>query len=85
MKAILFTAKNCPKCPKAKEVFKEVVSELGLEEGKDYQVLNVDEGDNLIEALQYQVASTPSIVVDGEAVFVSTVPEKGELMAVLRD
>jgi small redox-active disulfide protein 1 len=84
MKLILFTAKNCPKCPLVKKVVEEVATELGMEQGKDYQLLTIDEGDNLITALQYQIASTPSIVINGEAAFVGEVPKKEELIERLK-
>jgi len=76
----LFVADNCPKCPSAKKVFNEVIEELRLKEGEDYSILNIDEGDNLITALQYQIASTPSIVVDNEVVSVGEVPSKRDLL-----
>ena len=72
----LFTATKCPKCPEAKRVVEEVAKDLNLE----YEIVNIDEGDNLINALQYQIASTPSIVIDEQAEFIGVVPTKEELI-----
>ncbi len=38
-----------------------------------------------LEALTYQVASTPSIVIDEEAVFVGETPSKEELLKAIRE
>ncbi len=80
----LFTAKNCPKCPAAKDVVGKVAEELGMKPGSDYEILSIDEGDNLISALKYQIASTPSIVINEEAVFIGIVPSKKELIEKLK-
>lgn len=80
----LFTAKNCPKCPAAKEIVNMAAKELGMELNKDYQILNIDEEENLLSALKYQIASTPSIVIDEEAAFIGTVPSKKELIEKLK-
>jgi hypothetical protein len=41
--------------------------------------------DFTIEALQYQIASTPALVIDDELAFIGEVPTKDELMARLKD
>ncbi len=84
MKVKLFTSTSCPKCPKAKEVLKAIAGELRLAQGQDYEIINIDENDNLVEALKYQVASVPSFVINGQAEFISTVPAREELLEKLR-
>ncbi len=42
-------------------------------------------GDFFIEALTYQVASTPSIVIGDEAVFIGKVPKKEELLQAIKE
>lgn len=84
MKLILFTATNCPKCLSAKKVVEEVANELKMKLDQDYQILNINDNENLITALQYQIASTPSIVIDEEAAFTGVVPSKKELMEKLK-
>jgi len=84
MKVRLFTSTNCPKCPKAKDLLKGIAGELNMAHGTDYEIINIDEGENLIEALKYQVASVPSFVIDEQAEFISTVPAREELLEKLR-
>ncbi len=84
MKLILYTGTNCPKCPSAHKVVEETAQELGLVKGKDYEVKNIDDEEVMIEALKYQVASTPAIVINDEAVFISDVPTKEELIEKLK-
>ncbi|RLI93104.1 MAG: thioredoxin family protein [Candidatus Altiarchaeales archaeon] len=80
----LFVSKNCPRCPSAKRVMKEIAEELKLRDGVDYSILNIDEDDNFFLALQYQIASTPSFVIDDEPVFVGEVPKKEELIRMIK-
>ncbi|MBN2251958.1 MAG: thioredoxin family protein [Candidatus Altiarchaeota archaeon] len=116
MKAILYTAVKCPKCPAYRKLLREAAKELDLVEGRDYveklidgesvkpgkivldgQEYNIVEsaedvketpaavcGDNTIEALQYQVASTPAIVIDDELAFIGDLPGKEELKEKLK-
>lgn len=83
---ILYTATNCPNCPKAKQVMEEVAKELKWEEGKEYVVKNIDEGDNLTEALTYQVAATPSFVIYKEPTFLGSgqIPSKEQLLKAIK-
>ena len=83
-KLILYTGANCPKCPSAHKVLEEVANELGLVAGSDYVEKNIDDEDVMIEALQYQIASTPAFVINDEAVFIGDVPTKEELMEKLK-
>ena len=78
MKLSVYTGPSCPKCPPAKELCKAVAEEMGL----DYEEVNIEE--NMIEALQMQIASTPSIVIDEDVVFRSNIPEKEELIAEIK-
>lgn len=73
-KITVFTGPNCPKCPPAKEVCREVAEQEGLELAE----LNIEE--YMIEALQMQIASTPSIVIDNDVVFRGKAPSKEELL-----
>lgn len=84
-KIILYTATTCVKCPAAKKALVGVVKDLDLKEGVDYEIKNIDEGDNLIEALQKQVAATPSLLIDDELMYNGEVPKKDELLKILRE
>lgn len=78
LKLLVFTMEKCPNCPAAKKVVKEVAEEIGIE----FEEVDVEK--NMIKALKYSVASTPSIVLlrDGEheVLFRSEVPSKRELI-----
>jgi len=66
LKLKAFLKKDCPNCPKGKEIAKE------LEEELEVQYCDVDTVDGLSEACMYQVMSTPSLII---------VDEKGEEVA----
>lgn len=53
----LFTQPSCPKCPAAKSLVKQIEHKVKVEE---YDI-KTEEG--LAEALEYNVLSTPSIIV----------------------
>jgi glutaredoxin len=74
MKLTVYSGKNCPRCPAARKVCQEVAKEKSI----DYEDRNIEE--NMIEALQLQIASTPSIVLDDEVLFRSTAPTREELI-----
>jgi glutaredoxin len=77
-KITIFTGKTCPRCPAAKAVAQEVAKETGAE----LEILDIEE--HMITALQNQIASVPSIMVDDETVFRGQVPTKEELAQLVR-
>lgn len=82
---ILYTATTCVKCPAAKKVLAEVASILNLKEGIDYEIKNINEWDNLFEALQKQVASTPSLLINDELIYNGEIPNKENLIKILKE
>ena len=78
MKLTVYTGVNCPKCPPAKELCKEVAAEMNI----DFVEMNIQE--NMIEALQNQIASTPSIMINDEVIFRSEPPTKDLLLEEIR-
>jgi len=78
MKLIVFTKKDCPNCPNAKRIAMEVAKELNLE----FEEIDIEE--DLITALQYNVASTPSIALNEEILFRGEVPSKDDLIREIR-
>ena len=80
LKLVLYTGTNCPRCPGAREVVREVAKEVGWTEGKEFVEKNIDKQDNMIEALTFQIASVPSVLINGEAVFNGAVPTREQLM-----
>ena len=77
-KIVVFTMKNCPKCPAAKKLAEEIAEEFGLE------VEEVDVEKDMITALQYNVASTPSIAVGDEVIARGDLPAKAELREMVK-
>ena len=51
---------------------------MAKERKLEYEEVNIEE--HMIEALQKQIASTPSIVIDDDVVFRGDVPTKEELL-----
>jgi glutaredoxin len=62
MKLKVFTKSNCPNCPPAKELAKELKRENKLEVNN----YNVDEAEGLAEAQFYTVLATPSLILCDE-------------------
>lgn len=84
-KILLFTKKDCPRCPPAKEVVKIVSSELNIEV-REYDIESVA---GMAEAAYYMVLSTPSVIVvddNGEelSAWRGNAPKKEELITALR-
>ena len=77
-KVTVFTMPECPKCPAAKELVKEV--------GKDFEI-DIEEVDlkkDAITGLQYGVASTPSVAVNEKLISRGEVPEREVLIAEIK-
>jgi len=74
MKLTVYYGKTCPKCPAAKKLVKEVADARKIK----YEEKDIEE--NMIEALQLQIASTPTIVFEDEVIFRSEVPTREELV-----
>ncbi|HII30208.1 glutaredoxin [Candidatus Woesearchaeota archaeon CG08_land_8_20_14_0_20_47_9] len=75
----LYTTKGCTKCPAAKKLCREVAEETG----SGYEEVDLEE--HMIEALQRQIASAPTIVINREVAFRSVVPTKQELMSKIKE
>jgi glutaredoxin len=74
VKVRVFTLPNCPRCPEAKALVKEI--------GKEYEIEieEIDLEKDLIKGLQFGVASTPSIVVNEKIVSRGWIPKKEDLI-----
>lgn len=84
MKIQLFTQKQCPRCPSAKEVIREINSERQI----DVVEFDVDTVDGMAEAAYYGIISTPSVVlVDGSGEEVISwrgiAPDKHKILNIL--
>jgi len=63
MKLKIFTKNDCPNCPPARKLAKELEKEGKLE----IENHNADEPDGLAEAQFYDVLATPSLILCDEA------------------
>ncbi len=77
-KVTVFTMPECPKCPAAKELVKDVGKEL------DIDIDEVDLNENMIQGLQYGVASTPSVAVNEKVISRGEVPDREVLIAEIK-
>jgi len=77
-KLVVFVKKDCPKCPMAKKIAKEVAEELGLE----YEEVDVEK--DMVTALMFNVISVPSIAFDEEVLVRGEVPTKEELVRTIK-
>jgi len=78
MKVIKILGTGCPSCVSAEKIVLEVVNELNIAA----KIVNIID---IMEIMQYDVMSTPAIVVDEKVMFKGKVPSKNEVKAVLVD
>ena len=78
MKTIKILGTGCPSCVSAEKVVTDVVNELNI----DAQIIKVTE---IMDIMQYDVMSTPAIVIDEKVVIKGKVPSKDEMKALLVD
>lgn len=84
MEIQLFTQKNCPKCPTAKETIRQI----NTEKGYAYREFDVETVDGMAEAAYYGILSTPSLVLvdsagDEVISWRGTVPDKHKIINIL--
>ena len=75
---MLFTRKDCPKCPQAKRVVEEIETELGSR--IVVRRYDLDDEEDFLTALQHQVMSTPSVVIGGRLVSAGHPPTKEQII-----
>ena len=63
---------GCAKCATTKKLIAEVVEELGVE-------VDIEPVTDLMEITEYNVMSTPGVVIDGEVVSSGKVPSRSEV------
>lgn len=78
MKITLFVSPNCPKCPMAKQIVEQAKKKRSdlIVEIKD---VTTEEG--YIDALMYNISSTPAIVLGDKVLYQGDVPTLSELLA----
>jgi len=65
---------GCAKCSNTKKLIKDVAAELGVE-------VEIEPVTDLMKITEYDVMSTPGVVIDGEVVSSGKVPTRGEVRA----
>ncbi len=63
IQVMLFTRKDCPNCPHAKKLLRELAREMA--DAIKLEEYDLDREEDLLTALQNQVRSTPAVVVEG--------------------
>jgi len=76
MKTIKILGTGCPKCKQTEAVVKEVITQYGL----DADVIKVDD---IQQIIQYNVLSTPAVVVDEVVRIKGRVPSSAEVKTLL--
>lgn len=78
MKVIKILGTGCPSCVSTEKIVSEVVNELNIE-------AKIEKVTEIMDIMQYDVMSTPAIVVDGKVVLKGKVPSVDEVKALLAD
>ena len=77
MKSIKVLGTGCPKCNQTMNIVQEAISQSGT----DAQVEKVDD---IMKILEYDVMTTPAVVVDGEVRVRGRVPKVDEILDFLK-
>ncbi|WP_407453744.1 thioredoxin family protein [Methanobrevibacter sp.] len=78
IKVEVFSTNSCPHCPAAIDAAQKAKDKLG--DAIDVEVLKIDENkDNYQRAIDYQIMAVPTIVINGDVVFVGA-PTDSELI-----
>lgn len=57
----IFTQQECPQCPKAKQIGKELINQ-----GIEVEFYDIKEPQGLAESIMHDIMSTPSIIIEKE-------------------
>lgn len=77
MKNIKILGTGCPKCKQTTALVQRTISELGL---SDVQIEKVED---IMKIMEYDIISTPAIVIDGNVKIKGRVPSVKELKELL--
>ncbi len=74
MTTIKILGTGCPKCQQTTAIVEAVVKEIGLD-------VKVEKVEDIMEIMQYDVMSTPAVVVDEVVKIKGKVPTRAEVTA----
>ena len=77
MKYIKILGTGCPKCKRTTALVEEVVKETGVE-------ATIEKVEDIMQIMEYNVMSTPAVVIDGEIKVKGRVPSVNELKELLQ-
>lgn len=75
-KVIKILGTGCPKCKTTTDIVTEVVKELAL----NAEIIKVDD---IMQIMEYNVMTTPAVVINDEVKIKGRVPSKKEIMELL--
>ena len=76
MQTIKILGTGCPKCKQTTKIIEDVVAETG----SDAKIIKVED---IMDIMQYNVLSTPAVVVDEEVKIKGRVPTRSEVLELL--
>ncbi|MEP2668550.1 MAG: thioredoxin family protein [Cyclobacteriaceae bacterium] len=77
MKHIKILGTGCPKCKQTEAVVKEVIDQLGIE-------ATVEKVEDIEKIMEYNVLSTPALVIDEQIKIKGRVPMSDEVKSLLQ-
>ena len=77
MKEIKILGTGCPKCHQMEAIVKEVIKENAIE-------ANVEKVEDIMAIMEYNVLSTPALVINEEITIKGRVPSKAEVIELLQ-
>lgn len=78
MKEVKILGTGCPKCKQATSIVEQAVAELGLSN------VSIEKVEDIMKIMEYNVMSTPAIVIDGNISIKGRVPSVNELKKLLQ-
>ncbi len=76
MKTIKILGTGCAKCKLTEAVIRETLAETGVE-------ANIEKIEDIQKIMEYDIMSTPAIVIDEKVVMAGRVPSKEELRSMI--
>lgn len=78
MKNVKVLGTGCPKCKQTTSMVEKAVEELGLSN------VTIEKIEDIMKIMEYNVMSTPAVVIDGEIKIKGRVPSVNELKELLQ-